>query len=955
MAQLGDTTVVGDLSATGKLWGEGNRIYVPDYNTLNPGELNMQVGEIMTVYNDTVDINVSHGPWESSSAGYIIRNNSATPGTNNSVFTLMIHRSLETADFATRVWRNNKWNNWVIGGTGGSGSTKPSNIHYWDGKSSTITPSNLDLWKEVLEEVKKDKFSIVICSPSYLPNNTSSSTFVLTTVPGNGKTQVNSLVYASTFESTPSDGVRSYVTYRDYVTLTMTNNVLTEVSERVRNSTRSPKYVSTENYTDMVPFKPTQDYHPATKKYVDDFEYKGSSGSSIDSYTVSGDTSKFTITKSNGKLKIKYLVSTSYTTGNLRLTINQAFDKGQLLITSINSNFTHILSMATFTQDGTSLGYLDNSTTTLSGNASTGSCILDIQADAWDGPPEACEFTIELIPSTEIKYLSTSNTSEYIPTEDYHPATKKYVDNKAQDIFYWDGKSSTTTPYNKELWKEILDKAKTKTVLVYSSNESSTSRQNKAVFVINPSDVGTTTKSYYGLASYSNGVTTSNSGTYYYISYPKVTISYSGGSISSVGTLGIENRNSSKFLPTNGLNEYIPTKDYHPATKKYVDDLVYRSSALQNISITGDIIKTSLEGIDFYQTTGTNGQIDIPFSDGVSKIIITVGGFLESSSDMASIYAGDPSLGDCRIIDTITCDSGGNTFIENKTVEISNTDIGEYNNLSIVTSLSVSSNLVFYFSALTSSASDQFLSATSSVDNGYTPSNPWDPTNKRYVDSKVFSAVKSNDGSVLNWVTMTKAEFEAAKENDTIEDGTVINVLDDFEVGAGNFNIFYWDGQSSSTNTDNLYLWRSAIQAAEDYGCSMILEKDPGNSNPKGPIIYYFTKEDLPTSSVTIYSTCYKNTSGNIYTKGNVSNAELYRRSVALTFSNGALSSVGASTNSILTAKSYLTTETLSTTYDGKYFIPSKSYQPVSKGYLETQIITTQKTSKTCELPTDIT
>lgn len=653
MAQLGDTTVVGDLSATGKLWGEGNRIYVPDYNKLNPGELNMQVGEIMTVYNDTIDINVSHGPWESSSAGYIIRNNSATPGTNNSVFTLMIHRSLETADFATRVWRNNKWNNWVIGGTGGSGSTKPSNIHYWDGKSSTITSSNLDLWKEVLEEVKKDKFSIVICSPSYLPNNTSSSTFVLTTVPGNGKTQVNSLVYASTFESTPSDGVRTYVTYRDYVTLTMTNNVLTEVSERVRNSTRSPKYISTENYTDMVPFKPTQDYHPATKKYV--------------------------------------------------------------------------------------------------------------------------------------------------------------------------------------------------------------------------------------------------------------------------------------------------------------DDLVYRSSALQNISITGDIIKTSLEGIDFYQTTGTNGQIDIPFSEGVSKIIITVGGFLESLSDMASIYAGDPSLGDCRIIDTITCDSGGNTFIENKTVEISNTDIGEYNNLSIVTSLGVNSNLVFYFSALTSSASDQFLSATSSVDNGYTPSNPWDPTNKRYVDSKVSSAVKSNDGSVLNWVTMTKAEFEAAKENDTIEDGTVINVLDDFEVGAGNFNIFYWDGQSSSTNTDNLYLWRSAIQAAEDYGCSMILEKDPGNSNPKGPIIYYFTKEDLPTSSVTIYSTCYKNTSGNIYTKGNVSNAELYRRSVALTFSNGVLSSVGASGNSILTAKSYLTTETLSTTYDGKYFIPSKSYQPVSKGYLETQIITTQKTSKTCELLTDIT
>lgn len=838
---------------------------------------------------------------------------------------------------------------------GSSELVKPSNIHYWDGKSSATTPSNLDLWKEVLEEVKKDKFSIVISSPSYFPNNTSGSTFVLTTIPGNGNTQINSLTYSSTVQTTPSKGERSYVTYRDYVTLTITDNVLTAVGEKVRNSTISPKYISTENYKDMIPFEPTQEYHPATKKYVDDFEYKGSEPTNIDSYITSGDTSKFTITKSNGKLKIKYLVSTSYTTGNLKLTINQAFNKGQLLIKTVTSNFTHILSMVSLTQDGALLGYLDNSTTSLTGNASTGSCVLDIQADAWDGPPEACEFTIELVPSTDTKYLSTSNISEYIPTEDYNPATKKYVDNKVPDIFYWDGKSSTTTPSNKELWKEILDKAKTKTVLVYSSNESSTSRQNKAVFVINPSEVGTTTKSYYGLASYSNDVTTSNSGAYYYVSYPKVTISYSGGSISSVGTLGMENRNSSKFLPTDGLNEYIPTKDYHPATKKYVDDLVYKSSVLQNISLTGDVSKASLEGVDFYVTTGTNGQIDIPISDEVSKIIITVSGYLETSLDITSIYSGNPDSGDCRIIGTITCDPGGNTFIENKIIEILSTDIGEYNNLSLVTSFSSESHLAFSFSALTSDAKDQFLSATSSVDNGYTPSNPWDPTNKKYVDGRIANTVKSNDGSVMNWVTMTKAEFEAAKENDTIEDGTVINVLDDFEVGAGNFNIFYWDGQSSSTNSDNLYLWRSAIQAAEDYGCSMVLEKDPGNSNPKGPIIYYFTKEDLPTSSVTIYSTCFKNTSGNIYTKGNVSNAELYRRSVTLTFSNGTLSSVGAGANSILTAKSYLTTETLATSYDGKYFTPSKSYQPVSKGYLETQMITTQKTSKTCELPTNIT
>lgn len=53
MAQLGDTNIVGDLYATGKVWGDASRIYVPDYNALDPNELNLQVGEMVTVYNDS--------------------------------------------------------------------------------------------------------------------------------------------------------------------------------------------------------------------------------------------------------------------------------------------------------------------------------------------------------------------------------------------------------------------------------------------------------------------------------------------------------------------------------------------------------------------------------------------------------------------------------------------------------------------------------------------------------------------------------------------------------------------------------------------------------------------------------------------------------------------------------------------------------------------------------------
>lgn len=51
MAQLGDTIVLGDLHATGKIWSETSRVYISDYNTFDPTKLNIQAGEMVTVYN----------------------------------------------------------------------------------------------------------------------------------------------------------------------------------------------------------------------------------------------------------------------------------------------------------------------------------------------------------------------------------------------------------------------------------------------------------------------------------------------------------------------------------------------------------------------------------------------------------------------------------------------------------------------------------------------------------------------------------------------------------------------------------------------------------------------------------------------------------------------------------------------------------------------------------------
>lgn len=142
MAQLGDTTVIGDIFATGRIIGEGNRIYVPDYNAFDPTELSLQVGEMATIYNNIFDTTKSHAPWADTSAGYVIKNNAEEKTSNNCVYTIVIHRSNSSGDFATRVWQNKKWNSWITGGgsiKAYSGTSAPSSTLGNDGDIYILT------------------------------------------------------------------------------------------------------------------------------------------------------------------------------------------------------------------------------------------------------------------------------------------------------------------------------------------------------------------------------------------------------------------------------------------------------------------------------------------------------------------------------------------------------------------------------------------------------------------------------------------------------------------------------------------------------------------------------------------------------------------------------------------------------------------------------------------------
>lgn len=160
------------------------------------------------------------------------------------------------------------------------------------------------------------------------------------------------------------------------------------------------------------------------------------------------------------------------------------------------------------------------------------------------------------------------------------PNCKK--DTKASDsikAFCWDGKSSSVNASNLSLWQQIVDYAcENGFTLVYIK---SSDYSNPVTFHIHDITVGSNQKKFYGNvinlgsknseASGSSVTATSHVVTIKYtVSGSKITVTeVSGASISSV-----TGSPTDLYLPTNlkSVKSFTPTYDYHPATKKYVDD-----------------------------------------------------------------------------------------------------------------------------------------------------------------------------------------------------------------------------------------------------------------------------------------------------------------------------------------------------------------------------------------------
>lgn len=176
-------------------------------------------------------------------------------------------------------------------------------------------------------------------------------------------------------------------------------------------------------------------------------------------------------------------------------------------------------------------------------------------------------------------YLPTHSTTlkAYTPTYDYHPATKKYVDD--QTIFHWDGRSSEDNPDNIAIWQAAIEKSLEKDTFVIATGK----KYKTTIFRIGKGTVNTTgtfSKLYDGIIEDLWASQAADTGTGLSYNMSSVQVQISDFVVTKVNAMGSSvsgiHMNNTRFLPTTGetVSSYEPTYDYHPATKKYVDDLI---------------------------------------------------------------------------------------------------------------------------------------------------------------------------------------------------------------------------------------------------------------------------------------------------------------------------------------------------------------------------------------------
>lgn len=264
-----------------------------------------------------------------------------------------------------------------------------------------------------------------------------------------------------------------------------------------------------------------------------------------------------------------------------------------------------------------------------------------------NGATTSSDVSVEVV--YNYKYLGISNTHEYTPTDDYNPATKKYVDDTINNEILLNQTikvapvtiqtTSNDTLVRNTYKVNILDLEFNRLYMINPNilleDVDDKINMNNIYFIVLCTDgtektvvVGNVYNIFRVVKSGSNIILR------FYDSNYSYTIILNGSATAS--DINVELNNNLNYLNVDNDFEYTPTGDYNPATKKYVDDSVNnidgtKVNTSQGIKNAGKVLGINEEGnvvpVDASSGSGSGSIFNesiVVNEDGEIEVITTI-------------------------------------------------------------------------------------------------------------------------------------------------------------------------------------------------------------------------------------------------------------------------------------------------------------------------------------------
>lgn len=395
----------------------------------------------------------------------------------------------------------------------------------------------------------------------------------------NMKVNSSNEIIPSTISYAPTYIVYSGTPDKSFVAIDANNDNGSLPFKQITNITNSTISNYTLTKTNTTAYTPTKEYHPSTKKYVDDSlksfvptpeVYMVVKEDPLSPMTITDESTLETVSNAINQIKNNKGAIILFTFGSItHATYVGIIQPHNLTDTNVVIDLINSTGMY-----GTYYDIRVKGTTT--NNVFTATKLEIMQ---WNSYVAGVG-----------QVLTKTNTERYTPTADYHPATKKYVDDaisaKGGDKLHdYNIYTITLDDYNlKGTFPTITDTttlAKFDEILtdIYKKRISANATDDNAFLIVYSSSdtfifrISTIRDSYCNL--YGTYIEEPIDHNGYTRSYQFNITGTLDTTAQTFKTTKVEfNRNSKRVLLTNNTLAYTPTGDYNPATKKYVDDQV---------------------------------------------------------------------------------------------------------------------------------------------------------------------------------------------------------------------------------------------------------------------------------------------------------------------------------------------------------------------------------------------